>query len=73
MRGHSLQVIGNKTEEDLIKWDNERVGADLKIKSLKDKKLGNSLYFINIMIFFFCIIKILYNIFLTFEGYIYVF
>ena len=49
MRDHSLQVIGNKTEEDLIKWGNERVDDDLKVKSLKDKKLGNSLYFINIM------------------------
>ena len=50
MRAHSLQVIGNKTEEELISWGNERVGDEnLKVKSLKDKKLGNSLYFINIM------------------------
>ena len=49
MRAHSLQVIGNKTEEELIAWGNERVSDDLKVKSLKDKKLGNSLYFINIM------------------------
>ena len=31
MRDHSLQVIGNKTEEDLIKWGNERVDDDLKV------------------------------------------
>ena len=43
MRDHSLQVIGNKTEEELIAWGNERVGDDMKVKSLKDKKLGNSL------------------------------
>jgi plastin-1 len=49
MREHSLQVIGGKTEEELISWGNERVDDDLKVKSLKDKKLGNSLYFINIM------------------------
>ena len=49
MRAHSLQVIGNKTEEELIHWGNEKVDEDLKVKSLKDKKLGNSLYFINIM------------------------
>ena len=49
MRAHSLQVIGNKTEEELIAWGNEKVDDDLKVKSLKDKKLGNSLYFINIM------------------------
>ena len=49
MRAHSLQVIGNKTEEELIAWGNDRVDDSLKVKSLKDKKLGNSLYFINIM------------------------
>jgi plastin-1 len=49
MRAHSLQVIGGKTEEELISWGNERVDDNLKVKSLKDKKLGNSLYFINIM------------------------
>ena len=49
MRDHSLQVIGNKSEEELIAWGNERVDDSLKVKSLKDKKLGNSLYFINIM------------------------
>ena len=49
MRAHSLQVIGNKTEEELIAWGNDRVDDSLKVKSLKEKKLGNSLYFINIM------------------------
>ena len=49
MRAHSLQIIGNKTEEELISWGNERVDDELKVKSLKDKKLGTSLYFINIM------------------------
>ena len=49
MRDHSLQVIGNKTEEELISWGNERVDENLRVKSLKDKKLGTSLYFINIM------------------------
>jgi len=49
MRAHSLQIIGNKSEEELIAWGNDRVDDELKVKSLKDKKLGNSLYFINIM------------------------
>ena len=49
MREHSLQVIGGKTEEELITWGNERVDENLRVKSLKDKRLGNSLYFINIM------------------------
>ena len=49
MRAHSLQVIGNKTEEELVAWGNERVDDDYKVKSLKDKKLASSLYFIHIM------------------------
>jgi plastin-1 len=49
MRQHSLQVIGNKTEEELVSWGNDRVDEQYKVKSLKDKKLANSLYFIYIM------------------------
>ena len=49
MRAHSLQIIGNQTEEGLIAWGNSLVDDSLKIKNLKDKRLGNSLYFINIM------------------------
>ena len=49
MKMHSLQIIGNKKEEDLVNWGNEKVDDNYKIKNLKDKKLGNSLYFINII------------------------
>ena len=49
MRQHSLQVIGNKTEEELVAWGNDRVDEQYKVKSLKDKKLATSLYFIYIM------------------------
>ena len=49
MRAHSLQVIGNKTDEELVAWGNDRVDSQYKVKSLKDKKLCNSLYFIHIM------------------------
>ena len=49
MRAHSLQIIGNQTEEGLIAWGNSLVDDNLKIKNLKDKRLGNSLYFIHIM------------------------
>jgi len=49
MRAHTLEIIGNKSEEELVQWGNERVPDDLKIKSLKEKKLKNSLYFIEIM------------------------
>ena len=47
MKAYILKNIGNKTEEELISWGNER--NDLRITSLKDKRLGNSLYFINII------------------------
>ena len=49
MRAHSLQVIGNKTEEELVAWGNDRVDNEYKVKSLKDKRLASSLYFIHIM------------------------
>ena len=50
MRAHSLQIIGDQTEEGLIAWGNSRLDDhNLAIKSLKDKRLGNALYFINIM------------------------
>ena len=49
MRAHSLQVIGDKTEEELLAWGNSKVDDSLKVKSLKDKSIGNSLFFINIM------------------------
>jgi plastin-1 len=49
MRAHTLTVIGNKTEDDLLKWANEVVGKDPHATSFKDKSLKNSLFFINIM------------------------
>jgi len=47
MRAHTLQVIGNKTEDDLLVWANDLVGVD-KITSFKDKTLKTSLFFINL-------------------------
>ena len=49
MREHSLQVIGNKTEEELVTWGNSKVEDKFKVKSLKDKSISNSLFFIYIM------------------------
>ena len=49
MRAHTLQVIGNKTEDELVTWGNSLVPENLKIKNLKDKSISNSLWFINIM------------------------
>jgi len=49
MRHHTLKVLGNKTEDDLIKWANELVNKEPKVSSFKDKSLKNSLFFINLM------------------------
>ena len=49
MKEHSLQVIGNKTEEELLAWGNEKTDEKYRVKSLKDKSLSNSLFFIYIM------------------------
>jgi hypothetical protein len=47
MRSHSLQIIGNKTEEEMVTWGNSISGST--VTSLKDKSLKNSLWFIKIM------------------------
>jgi len=49
MKHHTLKVLGNKTEDDLIKWANDMVNKDPKIGSFKDKALKNSVFFIHIM------------------------
>jgi plastin-1 len=48
MKHHTLQVIGGKTEDDLLAWANSLVNKT-KINSFKDKSLSNSLFFIDIM------------------------
>ena len=48
MRDHTLQIIGGKTEEELVAWGNSVVEEDHKIKNLKDKSLKNGLFFIDI-------------------------
>lgn len=47
MRSHSLQIVGGKTEEELIAWGNSMAGVN--ITSLKDKTLKTSNWFIKIM------------------------
>jgi plastin-1 len=49
MRAHTLQVVGNKTEDDLVKWANGMINKDVQIGSFKDKKLKSSLFFIHLM------------------------
>ena len=47
MRSHSLQIIGGKSEEDMVAWGNSISGCNAT--SLKDKSLKDSLWFIKIM------------------------
>ena len=49
MRHQTLKILGNKTEDDLIKWANELVNKGPKITSLKEKSLKNSIFFITLM------------------------
>ena len=49
MKAHTLKVIGEKSEDELIKWANGRVSANRKIKSLKEKKLSDGLFWIELL------------------------
>ena len=49
MRAHTLKIIGEKSEEDLISWANGRVSEGRKIKSLKEKKLNDGLFWIELL------------------------
>lgn len=48
MRDHTLQIIGGKSEEELVNWGNSVVSEEYRIKDLKDKSLSNGLFFIDI-------------------------
>lgn len=49
MRKDTLKVVGDKTEDDILKWANEITGVEPKISSFKDKSLRDSVFFIKIM------------------------
>ena len=49
MKAHTLKIIGEKSEEDLIAWANSKVPAERKIKSLKEKKLNDGLFWIDLL------------------------
>jgi plastin-1 len=49
VRKHYLHLIGDKSEDDLVKWANELVGGKTQsITSFKDKSLCSSVYFIHL-------------------------
>lgn len=49
MRKHTLQVIGNKKESDLIEWGNSVCDPEHKIESFNSKSLSTSIYFFDIL------------------------
>jgi plastin-1 len=49
MRIHYLQIIGNKSDKDLINWANAQKGNEnLQIAGLKDKNLADGRFLINL-------------------------
>lgn len=49
MRVHYLQIIGSKTDKELLDWGNSCPGNEnIKIANFKDKNLANGLYLINL-------------------------
>ena len=49
MRAYTLKSCGEKSEEELIAWSNSKVPEYLKIKSLKEKKLNDGLFWIELI------------------------
>jgi len=49
MKAHTLSIIGEKSEEELIQWANTKVSEGRKIKSLKEKKLNDGLFWIELL------------------------
>lgn len=49
MRANYLQIIGGKTEEELVAWANKVVNKPPGIKSFKDPQLKTSLFLIDLM------------------------
>ena len=49
MKAHTLSIIGEKNEEELIQWANKRVSPEKNIKSLKEKKLNDGLFWIELL------------------------
>ena len=41
MKAYTL-IIGGKSEDELLKWANDKVSEDLRAKTLKDQKLNSN-------------------------------
>ena len=49
MRAHALQIVGGKSEDELVSWINKIVNKPPGIKNFKDPVLKNSKFLINAM------------------------
>ena len=49
MRAHTLKVIGERSEEELIEWANSKIPEERRIKNLKEKKLSDGLFWIDLL------------------------
>ena len=49
MKMNTLQILGNKSENDLLKWGNGISNWETPINSFGDKRIKNSIFFIDIM------------------------
>jgi len=49
MRANYLQIVGGKTEEELVAWANKTVNKPPGIKNFKDPQLKTSLFLIDLM------------------------
>ena len=49
MRAHILKIIGERSEEELIEQTNSKVSDERKIKNLKEKKLSDGLFWIDLL------------------------
>ena len=49
MRAHTLKVIGERSEEELIEWANSKIPEERRIKNLKERKLSDGLFWIDLL------------------------
>ena len=49
MRTQTLKVIGEKNEDDLIAWANSLISPQRRVHSLKEKKLSDGLFWIELL------------------------
>ena len=49
MSPNTLKIIGERSEEELIEWANSKVSDERKIKNLKEKKLSDGLFWIDLL------------------------